>query len=316
MTVSFYDELQKQKDGIQRYQQYQDQINTLSTKLDILAEEILTNEQALQKEAKDVEQLTGKSLQSLYHKIRGNYDSRLNKEMQERQEAELQLDSKKQEYERLQLDIQNLQKEQSLYHACQRNYDQLFQDRLNELISNNSTNPKAKELLLGLQNDVDTATAQIKELEEAIRAGERVNVSLNQACDHLKSASNWGTFDILGGGLITDIAKHSKIDEARSALAKAQRELRAFRTELADVSMNISISIDIGSFTTFADYVFDDIFSSISVKSKITDAQNDVSAALNQVRSTLILLARFKSEKKEHIENTLEQIKNIVIHSD
>ena len=291
MTVSFYDELQKQKDGIQRYQQYQDQINTLSTKLDILAEEILTNEQALQKEAKDVEQLTGKSLQSLYHKIRGNYDSRLNKEMQERHEAELQLDSKKQEYERLQLDIQNLQKEQSLYHACQRNYDQLFQDRLNELISNNSTNPKAKELLLGLQNDVDTATAQIKELEEAIRAGERVNVSLNQACDHLKSASNWGTFDILGGGLITDIAKHSKIDEARSALAKAQRELRAFRTELADVSMNISISIDIGSFTTFADYVFDDIFSSISVKSKITDAQNDVSAALNQVRSTLILLS-------------------------
>lgn len=316
MTVSFYDKLQKQKEGIQRYQQYGDEINALSTKLKILAQEILANEQALQKEAKDVEQLTGKSLQSVYHKIRGNYDSQLKKEMQERHEAELQLDFKKQEHERLQLEIQNLQREQSLYHACQRNYEQLFQDRLNELVSNNSPNPKAKELLLGLQNDVDTTIAQIKELEEAIRAGERVNASLNQACDHLKSASSWGTFDIVGGGLITDIAKHSKIDDARSSLAKAQRELRAFRTELADVSMNISISIDIGSFTTFADYVFDDIFSSISVKSKISDAHNDVSSALNQVRSTLILLSRSKSEKNDYIENTLEQIKNIVIHSD
>lgn len=316
MTVSFYDKLQKQKDGIQRYHQYEDQINDLSSKLKILSEEILTNEQTLQKEAKDVEQLTGKSVQSLYHRIRGNYDSQLEKEMQERHEAELQLDFKKQELERLQLDIQTLQKEQSLYYDCQRNYDQLFQYRLKELISNNSPNPKTKELLLSLQNNVDTATSQKKELEEAILAGERVNVSLNQAYDHLKSASNWGTFDIFGGGLITDIAKHSKIDDARSSLAKAQRDLRAFRTELADVSMNISISIDIGSFTTFADYFFDDIFSSISVKSKITDAQNNVSTAIKQVRSTLILLERSKLEKNDHIENTLEQIKDIVIHSD
>lgn len=316
MTVSFYDKLQKQKDGIQRYHQYEDQINDLSSKLKILSEEILTNEQTLQKEAKDVEQLTGKSVQSLYHRIRGNYDSQLEKEMQERHEAELQLDFKKQELERLQLNIQNLQKEQSLYYDCQRNYDQLFQDRLKELTSNNSPKPKTKELLLSLQNNVDTATSQKKELEEAIRAGERVNVSLNQAYDHLKSASNWGTFDIFGGGLITDIAKHSKIDDARSSLAKAQSDLRAFRTELADVSMNISISIDIGSFTTFADYFFDDIFSSISVKSKITDAQNNVSTAIKQVRSTLILLERSKLEKNEHIENTLEQIKDIVIHSD
>ena len=80
--------------------------------------------------------------------------------------------------------------------------------------------------------------------------------------------------------------------------------------------MNISISIDIGSFTTFADYFFDDIFSSISVKSKITDAQNNVSTAIKQVRSTLILLERSKLEKNDHIENTLEQIKDIVIHSD
>lgn len=316
MTVSFFDKLQKQKDGIQLFHQYEDQINDLTSKLNILSEEILTNEQALQKDAKDVEQLTGKSVQSLYHRIRGNYDSQLKKELQERHEAELQLDFKKQELERLQLDIQNLQKEQSLYYDCQRNYDQLFQDRLKELISNNPPNPNTKELLLGLQSDVDTAISQKKELEEAIRAGERVGVSLNQAYDHLKSASNWGTFDIFGGGLITDIAKHSKIDDARSSLAKAQRELRAFHTELADVSMNISISIDIGSFTTFADYFFDDIFSSISVKSKITDAQNNVSTAIKQVRSTLILLERSKLEKNEHLETTLEQIKDIVIHSD
>lgn len=50
-----------------------------------------------------------------------------------------------------------------------------------------------------------------KEREEAIRAGKRAKKSLEQALDALDSASGWGILDIFGGGLISTLAKHSKI---------------------------------------------------------------------------------------------------------
>ena len=111
------------------------------------------------------------------------------------------------------------------------------------------------------------------------------------------------------------MAKHSKIDDARQALSKAQRDLRDFRSELADVSMNISISIDIGSFTKFADYFFDDIFSSISVKSKITDAQNNVTNAIKKVQSTLIILEQTILKTKDDIDSANAKIEEIVVNS-
>ena len=315
MSTSFPHELQKLRDGIIKYNQLEDQINALSTTLDILAKEIATSKQALKKESKDVEQLNSKSLQSIYHKIRGNYDSQLEKEMQEQQQAKLQLDLKIQELEHLQLEIQNLRNAKLTYHDCQQNYNRLYKEKLNELLSDTSSDVKAKESLLGLQKDIEHSTNKLNELNEAVRAGKRVQTSLNQALNHLKSASSWGTFDIFGGGLITDMAKHSKIDDARQALSKAQRDLRDFRSELADVSMNISISIDIGSFTKFADYFFDDIFSSISVKSKITDAQNNVTNAIKKVQSTLITLEQTILKTKDDIDSANAKIEEIVVNS-
>ena len=74
-----------------------------------------------------------------------------------------------------------------------------------------------------------------KEISEAISAADDALYQLRAADKRLKSARNWGLVDIFGGGggLISGIAKHSKmssakreIDEARFALQKFSRELR------------------------------------------------------------------------------------------
>ena len=49
-----------------------------------------------------------------------------------------------------------------------------------------------------------------KERNEAILAGERALDSLRAARDELNSAGNWGIVDLLGGGLISGLVKHSK----------------------------------------------------------------------------------------------------------
>ena len=50
-----------------------------------------------------------------------------------------------------------------------------------------------------------------KELDEAILAGERALGSLKTAYDNLTSAKNWGIFDMMGGGLIADMVKYSRM---------------------------------------------------------------------------------------------------------
>lgn len=53
-----------------------------------------------------------------------------------------------------------------------------------------------------------------REMQEAVQAGERALQSLYAARDKLGSARNWGIFDMLGGGFISDLVKHSKMNDA------------------------------------------------------------------------------------------------------
>jgi hypothetical protein len=64
---------------------------------------------------------------------------------------------------------------------------------------------------------------------------------------------NWGTWDVIGGGLISTAVKHSRIDRARASAHQVQQLLRRFQRELGDVGATSDITIDIGSFATFAD---------------------------------------------------------------
>lgn len=122
-----------------------------------------------------------------------------------------------------------------------------------------------------------------REIREAVGAGERALYSLNAARDQLQSAGNWGLLDLFGGGFITDMMKHSKIDKAVSCMESAKRCLEVFQRELRDVSIRIDLDMEIGGFLTFADFFFDGILADYLVKSKISDAKDEVEEAITQV---------------------------------
>lgn len=71
----------------------------------------------------------------------------------------------------------------------------------------------------------------IIEIREAIVAGERALNSLYAAQGKLKSAKGWGIFDILGGGLLSDLMKHSRMNDASSYMEAARRDLEKFKRE-------------------------------------------------------------------------------------
>lgn len=102
-------------------------------------------------------------------------------------------------------------------------------------------------------------TNEMREIREAIQAGERALTSLRKAEEKLTSASNWGLWDIFGGGLISGIAKHNEMNEASSYMEEAKRNLTIFQKELRDVNGTYNLSLDIGGFLSFADFFFDGV---------------------------------------------------------
>lgn len=133
----------------------------------------------------------------------------------------------------------------------------------------------------------------MEEVNEAIYAGERALSSLRNAQDELSSAKSWGIVDLLGGGLITDMIKHSKMDRASSYMETAKHDLRVFQKELKDVTVNADFQINVGDFLKFADFFFDGLVADYLVQSKIADAKKEVDKAIRQVEDILADLRGF-----------------------
>ena len=121
---------------------------------------------------------------------------------------------------------------------------------------------------------------QEKEIQEAVDSGERALVSLRTAQEKLNSARNWGIFDMLGGGLLADIIKHSKMNDASAYLEEAKRDLLVFQKELQDVQGTIDLKVDVDGFLTFADFFFDGIIMDYVVQSKIAEARRQIEQAI------------------------------------
>ena len=121
------------------------------------------------------------------------------------------------------------------------------------------------------------------ELAQAIDAGERALTSQRDAQRQLDSAGNWGLWDMLGGGFLSSLLKHSKMDDAQRSMNRAEQELRAFGRELADVQMYADIQLRFDSFTRFFDTFCDNFFVDWMVQSQILQAQDRVEEARQRV---------------------------------
>ena len=126
-----------------------------------------------------------------------------------------------------------------------------------------------------------------REVNEAIQAGTRALRSLQQARESLNSAGNWGIVDLLGGGLISTFAKHSKMNDAERQIEQARSDLRSFRKELTDVDAFADIHIETGDFLAFADDFFDGLIADWMMQSRINDAKQQVDNAIQKVETVL-----------------------------
>ncbi|MBR4692384.1 MAG: hypothetical protein IKP17_06470 [Oscillospiraceae bacterium] len=131
-----------------------------------------------------------------------------------------------------------------------------------------------------------------KELREAIAAADAALESLERARASLRSARNWGIYDILGGGLISGLVKRSRMRSAGEEMEEARRELSRFRRELEDVDRVIDpgfTNFDLGA---FGDLFMDGFLFDLIAQGKISDAREQVERAIVEVRRIRSRLAQ------------------------
>ena len=247
----------------------------------------------LTKEREDVEKLEKGGLRALLLSLTGDREVRLSQERREELAARLQYDQARRDAEDLEERIRDLLQEREELRAIRTQLEALLgekAERLKELGGTGGTRLAERDRAL------DALAAQRREVGEALHAGRQAEQALSGVLDSLDSAESWGTWDMLGGGLFTTMAKHGHIDDARAGIDHAQRALSRFRTELADVRDMELPQVQIGEFATFADYFFDGFFMDWMVQSKIQDAQEGVSEVHVRVLNALRNLEQMDQE--------------------
>lgn len=261
------------------------------------------------KELKDVEMLEKIGVRSLFLSITGKKEESLDREKEELLRAKASYEECQANIEDLQKDLAEADRLLAKFGDIEGNFNGLLKEKEDLLIQSGGSQGKAlgERLIRADQLQVD-----IREIREAIAAGRSTLESLKGVREKLDSAKGWGTWDLLGGGLISNIAKHSAIDEANNRAREVQHQLKAFRKELSDVNEFTDIEVNISAFASFADFFFDGLIADWFVQSKINDSIGHVEDANRSIEGIVQNLENRLGGLEKELQDTKEEIGNIL----
>ncbi len=295
-----YNEINKQLYNLKERIRIKEKLESLRDTATIELEEKLHNRdeliQVLEKEERDVIKLESTGMSSLFLSLMGKKEDRLDKERDEYLTAKMKYEENVETIRELEAEIHYANIELKKYQSANEDYLKAVKGKRQIILREDSA--ESKRLKEGLET-INELKLDIKEVKEAIAAGEKTNASLESMKSHLTTAQSWGVWDMLGGGLISNIAKHSAIEKANQIAHTTQSNLRAFEKELSDVNNFTEISVDLSSFATFADFFFDGFFVDWFVQSKINNSIANVDNAYSNIDEIIW-----------HLKNDLENLES------
>ena len=263
----------------------------------------------LEKEEKDVIKLESIGISSLFLSLIGKKEDKLDKEREEYLTAKMKYEEALESIRELEAEIQYANIELKNYGNANEDYLKAIKDKRQIILKEDSL--ESKQLKAGLER-INELKLDIKEVKEAIEAGEKAKSSLEKMKSHLNTAQSWGVWDMLGGGLISNIAKHSAIEKANEIAHRAQSDLRSFQKELSDVNNFTDISVDLSNFATFADFFFDGFFVDWFVQSKINNSISNVDNAYNRISDIVWDLINDLKDLDAELSKNEREIKDIL----
>lgn len=304
--------LEENRQGMDKYKRLGSKLNDYRKQLEELEDKRAELKQQLAKEEEDYNSLFQKSLNNLFLELFNRKEKKEAKEYQELAAAKLKFEEAEKQIANLLLSIRNLEEERVPLAGCESTYRKLYHEKYELLAESNSENSdrmkSAEEKIHLLQNN-------LTEINQAVQAGNLVLAKIKEAEHSLDDAHGWGTFDLLGGGLISDVMKHSHLEDAQSAIGEVQSLLHHFHSELADIKMEEDINIHIGGFTKFADFFFDGLLSDWMVHSKINSSIDAVAELQSKVDKVLYQLKGLKTSTEKSLQQATQELNNFIQNS-
>jgi len=234
------------------------------------------------KEQRDVDQLEKVSVSSIWASLRGTKDEDIDREKAEAWTARLKFQEAKRQLEEVFGEIEDRELRIRADEGCEVEYESLLLEKEREY---RDKDPILAAKLKDIEQRELQLTSQLRELQEAVDAGERALKQIYEALAKLSDAESWSTWDMLGGGLLTDMMKYSNLDDAQCLMEGVQSELRRYQAELADVAQEITFNLQPEGMLRAADYFFDNIFTDWAVRDKIMQSDTQLREVSGRVCS-------------------------------
>lgn len=255
----------------------------------------------LAKEQRDVERLESGSLGSLLATLFTDRVERLDRERREAAEALVRYEEARRHAEELRADLEAIRKEAAELAGAEEEFRTLLAEKERRI--REEQGPAAYQLL-ALDEEEAQVRARAREIKEARNAGIGAQAGLARVAELLGSAQAWGAWDMFGGGWLSTMVKHSRLDDAQAALQAARHDLDVFRRELADVGSFVNLPpLELSGFARFADYFFDNFFVDFAILNRINQAKKRIEEARTQVDHLMELLEQEERRVRDDLED-------------
>lgn len=275
-----------------------------------LAPRVRALEEEKAKEQSDVDRLEGGSLSAFFYGVIGKKDEKLTKERQEAYAAAVKYDAAARELEAVESDLRRTEEQLRVLQGCAARYEQTLREKAK--VIKTAGVPEAEEILRR-EERLGFLSGQLREIEEAETAGRAALSTAEDVLRSLDDAEGWGTLDLFGGGLLSDIAKYSSLDDAQEQVNRLQVQLRRFQTELADISVQADISIQVEGFLQFADLFFDGLFTDWMVLDRIGRSKSQARDTRDQLRQMLGRLTALRDETVSARDRTQQELDALIL---
>ena len=304
--------LQELARQVARRKRLQAMVRELSSQAEVLSRRAAELDRVRLREQADVDQLEHTSLSRLFYQLTGGLEEKLDRETAQAAAAAREYQIAAAQLQALEADMARCQRELAALYRCEADYQQALAERARVLKAQGGTLAGA---VCRLEDEIVRLEAQGREIGEAISAAQDVMVTVDGIQNTLSNAEDWGTWDLVGGGLLAGIAKHNQLDNAQAQLTQLQAALRRLRSELLDVDVSADFQIRIDGFLRFADFFFDGLFADWAVLDRIHDAQQQVDQVGCQIREILENLRRMRAVNSQKAATGRQQLEALLLSS-
>jgi len=272
------------------------------------------------KEYKDVEKIKDLSISSVFARIIGDRDKKIEKEeleyfniLNKEESAKKEVEDLKQLIQQAQKQINELNRLVKLKNKLSTDLEGLILD-VCEGVADPIEDKIEQQLrnLVGRIIPIDHERRRITRGQGHLKTAE---YNLDEGLQQLGSAasySNWDTF--FGGGLFVDSIKHSRMADARNYVHQAQNAIQLAKVELPELPFGIG-GAHVEEISFFWDGFMDNIFSDLSSRGKIQRSRESVRQALHVTKEALnwtdqqlyLINSQYQALENE-VENTRQKL--------